>query len=376
MGQNLPPRPLGLYLHIPFCLRKCDYCSFFSQDYSRAALSRYLEYLDMEIGLYRDFLSEELDTIYFGGGTPSLLSAEEIFMLCSRFKLKENAEITLEINPLQITSSYLKELVSTPVNRLSIGVQSLDNNDLAYLGRRHRAQQIPEKISLLREFGYDNISLDLIYGLPGSSEQSGKENLARFLALGTEHLSCYLLTLDEDTPLGKKQKERATLPEDEILAAQYHAIREGLTDAGFEHYEISNFARSGFRSKHNLLYWNSDPWLALGASAAGWMPPRRYQNAASLKEYYKDIDAGVVFPNTEHSDERQNAADYAMMSLRLIEGMDSAEYKKRFGVDFMKEKCEAVKRLAALDLLEFDENHIRLSSKALFISNTVIGALL
>ncbi|MDZ4182482.1 MAG: radical SAM family heme chaperone HemW [Candidatus Cloacimonadaceae bacterium] len=376
MGQDLPPRPLGLYLHIPFCLSKCDYCSFFSLDYSRAALQTYLEHLHAEIDLYADVLGEELDTLYFGGGTPSLLSAKEIATLCERFRLADDAEITLEINPLQITSAYLRELSSTPVNRLSLGVQSLDDAELAFMGRRHKAGQIPDKVALLRAYGYRDISLDMIYGLPGSTLQSVQENIRRYIALEPEHLSCYLLTPDDDTPMGKRQKAEPSLPEDDALAEQYHAIRTGLIEAGYLHYEISNFARRNRRSRHNLLYWNSDPWLALGASAAGWMPPNRYQNAASLDEYYSDVLAGNRYPHAEPCDTRQNAADYAMMRLRLIEGIDLEEYRARFGEDFVEGRKEAVSRLIDLGLLEQSRSHIRLSAKALFISNAVIGELI
>lgn len=376
MGQDFPPRPLGLYLHIPFCLSKCDYCSFFSLDYSRAALQTYLEHLHAEIDLYADVLGEELDTLYFGGGTPSLLSAKAITALCERFRLADDAEITLEINPLQITSAYLRELSATRVNRLSLGVQSLDDAELAFLGRRHKAGQIPDQIALLRGYGYRDISLDLIYGLPGSSLQSVKDNLSRYIALQPEHISCYLLTLDDDTPMGKRQKAEPSLPEDDVLAEQYHAIRLGLIEAGYLQYEISNFAKRSHRSRHNLLYWNSDPWLALGASAAGWMPPNRYQNAASLEEYYRDVHAGNRYPHAEPCDARQNAADYAMMRLRLIEGIDLDEYRARFGEDFIEGRKEAVSSLIGLGLLEQGHNQLSLSAKALFISNAVIGELI
>lgn len=380
MEQDLPPRPLAVYLHIPFCLTRCGYCSFFSLPFGKDALQEYLRYLHLEIGLFLqlDPSFSQAETLYFGGGTPSLLSAEEINALCQRFQTVPEAEITLEINPLQITEDYLTKLNTTPVNRLSIGVQSLNDCDLAYLDRRHRSAQISEKIRLCRDFGYHNISLDLIYGLPGSSSASVRENLLNYLELRPEHISCYLLTLDEDSALVQKSGDLASLglPEDDILADEYYTIRQTLLDKGFEQYEISNFCRPGRASRHNLTYWNSEPWLALGASASGWLPPWRYTNPAALAAYYLQLDRGEVQPGAQNCSLEQQAADYLMMGLRLTEGISLAEYHRRFGSDLRLQKRAQLEKLLALDLLEMTPERLKLRPQAMFISNAVIGELL
>ncbi|MBW6514236.1 MAG: radical SAM family heme chaperone HemW [Candidatus Syntrophosphaera sp.] len=380
MEQDLPPGPLAVYLHIPFCLSRCGYCSFFSVPFSRGALSVYLRNLHHEIDLFteRDPSLLQAKTLYFGGGTPSLLGAEELNSLSARFQLVPGAEVTLEVNPLQITADYLRQLNETPVNRLSIGVQSLDDQELEYLGRRHRAAQIPDKIRLCREHGYPNISLDLIYGLPGSSVASLRRNLHQFITLEPEHLSCYLLTLEEDSPLGLKLSagETQPLPEDDVLAAQYDALRQELRDAGFEQYEISNFCRPGKASRHNLAYWKSEPYLGLGASASGWLPPWRYANPSSLEEYSRVLAEGEIMPQAEFCGPERTRADYLMMGLRLREGIDLNAYQERFGADLFAERRPQIDKLLALHMLESSPSRLWLSERALFVSNAVIGGLL
>lgn len=380
MEQDFPPGPLAVYLHIPFCLSRCGYCSFFSAPFSIRAKTGYLKLLHREIDLFCNAKPELAwaASIYFGGGTPSLLNPDEVNALCGRFQKAPEAEITLEINPLQITEQYLKQLRQTPVNRLSIGVQSLDDADLRYLERRHHSAQIPDKIKLCREFGYVNLSLDLIYGLPGSDQESLRRNLERFLALNPEHLSAYLLTLDEESALGRKLRrgEAPELPGEDNLADQYAVLRQTMLDAGYEHYEISNFCRPGRASCHNLAYWTGQPYLGLGASAAGFLPPRRYTNPASMEAYARQIMQGTFMPHAQICDAEQLRKDYLMMGLRLTDGIDLAEYRERFGCDLADEKNEEITRLSQLGLLELAGTRLRLSSAALFVSNTVIGELL
>lgn len=321
---------------------------------------------------------ENARTLYFGGGTPSLLGPEEINSLCARFRLAPEAEVTLEVNPLQLTPQFLSGLRHTPVNRLSIGVQSLNDAHLRLLDRRHRAAQIPDQVKLCRDNGFSNLSLDLIYGLPGQDEDALRADLEGFLRLEPDHLSSYLLTLDDDAPLARRIGEKAVAPqpEDSLQAEQYHLIRQTLLQAGFEHYEISNFARPGMASRHNLAYWRSEPWLGLGASAAGYLPPLRYTNPADLGIYQQNVDSGVVFPEAETPGPAQQKADYLMMGLRLLEGVDLADYAARFGTDLQSEKEAAIAKLLPLGMLELTETHLRLSPEALFVSTAVIGELL
>lgn len=371
---------VAVYLHIPFCLARCGYCSFFSRPFSRSALESYLGYLRREIGFWqrREPSSKQARTLYFGGGTPSLLSAGQINTLCEEFELTPDPEVTLEINPIQITDTYLRNLRETPVNRLSIGLQSMNDKDLAWLGRRHRAARIPDLIRLCRDHGIANLSLDLIYGLPGSDAEGVRRNLDLYLAMGPDHISAYLLTPDPDTPLGRALATGAEspLPDEENLAAQYHALRETLVGAGFEHYEISNFCRSGKASRHNLTYWKSRPWLALGASASGWLPPLRYSNPADLDQYFLNVDSRKLPDETEECALEQARADHIMMGLRLLEGLDLDELQSLYRYDLRAAKAAEIARLSASGLLALEGSRLRLTEEALFVSNAVIGELL
>ena len=369
MEQDLPPRALAVYLHIPFCLSRCGYCSFFSQPYSKSALDAYLRFLHREIDLFAvqdpDLLNAR--TIYFGGGTPSLLEAEDIIALCRRFRITSGAEITLEINPLQITEPHLEKLRQTPVNRLSIGLQSMDDSELALLDRRHRSGQIPPRIALCRSFGYNNISLDLIYGLPGSDVSGLKENLRRFVTLEPEHISAYLLTLRRTRNLpGRSEAVWCR------LCPMRMSRRRNMThcadsSGGYGHTR-SQFCRPGKASRHNLSYWKSEPYLGLGASASGWLPPFRYTDPADLDAYYKQLDAGKILPGAEKCSTEQQKADFLMMGLRLVAGVDRYEYQSRFGTDLYAEKQSRIDKLVSLGLLESDQNSLRLSPEAFFVS--------
>ncbi len=380
MEQDISSRQIAVYLHIPFCLTHCGYCTFFSVPYSKSSLELYLQYLHKEIDLFFQYHPDlaYAKSIYFGGGTPSLLRAEDIAELCARFNFAEEAEITLEINPLQITKNYLSALKNTPVNRLSIGIQSMDNEELNLLDRKHKAEQIKDKIELCRQFGFNNISLDLIYGLPCSSLNKLKDNLIQFLYLKPEHISCYLLTLDSDTPLAAKIKKGKVppLPEDSLLAEEYELICSELDRAGYEQYEISNFCLPGKQSKHNLCYWKSEPYLGLGASAAGFLPPYRYTNPSNLYDYYDHLDKGLIMPEAESCSSKQMIADFIMMGLRLTEGIDLNELKNHFNYDLEEDKGLQLEKLYSLGMIEKNGSYLSLSTKALFVSNTIIGELI
>ncbi|MFA6691836.1 MAG: radical SAM family heme chaperone HemW [Saccharofermentanales bacterium] len=369
MEPDLPPRPLGLYIHIPWCISRCAYCVFFSETFSRPAFDEYLLQLQREKNLYRDCIQRELSSVYFGGGTPSLLSAAQINTILEGLPLAVNAEISLEVNPLQVNEAFVNDLLLSPVNRISLGIQSLDDTELSWLTRKHKAADIPHKIQLLKEAGYTNISGDFMYGLPQSKVKDVQANLDRMLQLELTHLSCYLLEIHERGPLAGWISK---LPKDSTLAKQYDTICRMATEAGFQQYEISNFARPGYQSRHNLLYWKSDDYLAWGASAAGHFQGIRYMNPASLEEYYGCLTAGDLFPNADQGIHEE--MDYIMMRLRLREGLCFSEFKARFGHSFGRNKIVA--KLQALGMILVFEDGIRLSDKALFISNSVIGELL
>jgi len=341
--------------------------------FSKSAIAEYLVFLHKEKALYSDLLCTPLTSVYFGGGSPSLLSAEQINKLCQGLQLSSDTEITLEINPIQINPAFLAALKTTPVNRLSIGLQSMQDADLVWMDRRHHAEQMADKMKLCRDYGYDNISLDLIYGLPGSSIAALQLNLDAYLALNPEHISCYLLSLDEDCA---KHEDAANLPDEDLQFAQYELIRHTLVDSGWQHYEISNFAKAGKASKHNLCYWQSNNYLALGASAAGWITPIRYENDANLTEYYRKIDAKVLYPNKQICTAQRMMEDFLMMGMRLIEGIDINEFKHRFGKDIDSIYGERIQRLTKLAMLNIRDNRLSLTKAALFVSNSVIGELI
>ncbi len=373
MEQDFPASPLGLYIHIPFCLSRCGYCSFFTLPFRNSALNEYVDYIEKEKALYHSQLNRPIATIYFGGGTPSLLNAEQIMRILSGLNILPDAEITLEINPLQITEKYLQALKTTPVNRLSIGLQSMNKEELNWLDRHHKPEQIQEKIALCRQFGYQNISLDLIYGLPNATLQTLQKTVEKYLKLNPEHISCYLLTLDEDCKLAKKNN---SLPNEEMQAEQYEFLCNCLKQAGYIHYEISNFALPGFTAKHNLRYWHSDDYLSLGVSSTGWISPVRYQNPADLNLYYQSVDKGEAFPQKEELSGQRIVQDYLMMGLRLKEGIDLDCFQKHFKFKLTELYGEKISKLQKIGMLSLTEHNLALTEKALFVSNSVIGDLI
>ena len=317
------------------------------------------------------------DTLYFGGGSPSLLPAAQISELCGFFDYPDTAEISLEINPIQITPAFLAELKKSPVNRLSLGLQSRLDRELNFLERKHKDKDTPARIKLLRDYGYSNISLDLIYGLPGSNLEDLERNLDGYLELQPEHISTYLLSLDESSlwqRFGSTKASAVQEVEEDYLADSYALIRRMLTEAGYLHYEISNFARVGYESRHNLHYWHSDDYLGLGASAGGFLEGVRYNNPANLEEYARNLDAGELRPDRELADNLK--MDYIIMGLRTAKGLDRRKSIQALGIDLWQEKAEALARLEALGLIIRDEEHFALHPDAYFISNAVIGELI
>ena len=373
MEQDFQASKLGLYVHIPFCLTKCGYCSFFTLPYRQSSLNEYVGYIEKEKALYRYQLKRPLASIYFGGGTPSLLSAEQIMAILKGLNILPDAEITLEINPLQITEQYLKALKTTPVNRLSIGLQGMNNSELAWLNRHHKMEQIIDQIALCRKEKFANISLDLIYGLPNSSVQTLQKTVDAYLKLQPEHISCYLLTLDEDCPLADETNK---LPNEDILVEQYEFLCRHLKQAGYIHYEISNFAMPGWESKHNLRYWESEDYLALGVSASGWILPIRYQNPVDINAYYENVENRVIFPQKEELSNQRIIQDYLMMKLRLGKGVNLQEFNERFQIQLMELYGEQINKLIKMGMLTRQGGNLALTEQALFVSNRVIGELI
>jgi oxygen-independent coproporphyrinogen III oxidase len=359
----------GVYIHVPFCLTKCGYCNFFSLPFSQTSLNNYCSVLLKEIEQFKLKFELEPKTVYFGGGTPSLLSAGQIKAILDLLEPVEGAEITLEANPVQVTAAWVKALATTRVNRLSLGVQSLSEANLQALGRKHTAASVPERMRLLREAGFDNISLDLLYGLPHFSEQTFEAELEQYLALEPDHLSTYLLSIEETMPFCHW---KGMLPDDKSCAAQYETICQTLDRAGWEHYEISNFTRPGQASRHNLTYWLDEPFAGLGAGASGFLHKQRYKRPEDLQLWQFSVERGDLLHAKEDETRAQQKADFIIMQLRLTRGLDLAAYKDIFGSDFVEDWHDVIAKFIASGHLERHNSFIRLTPQAWFVSNSVL----
>ncbi len=374
-----------VYIHVPFCLRKCSYCSFFSVNFSQEASSRFVKYLIKEINLFKQKYNIKPKTIYFGGGTPSLLTAAQINLIISQFDITETEEITLECNPVNITNEFAKELTLTQINRISLGAQSFLDKELKVLGRLHKADEIRNAYKLLRAYRYNNISLDLIYGLPNQTKEDVEFSLDEIIKLEPEHISTYCLSLEKDVPLFSKIDQ---IPADEKVAEFYYLIRNKLISAEFEHYEISNFAKSGFESNHNLCYWNDKYYLGFGPSASGYLdfnsktvchPERsrrrdhliRYNNSVNFEIYHKMLDEKKIMIDKIILNNDDHEKEYIFLGLRKAAGLNLEEFENKFKTDFTKKYDKVLHKFN--NLLEINERTIKLKSEAYFISNEIFS---
>lgn len=317
----------GLYLHIPFCQSKCAYCTFYSTtDLSLVPL--WLEALKKEIDFYQGHF-QPFDSLYLGGGTPSRLSDRELTFLLdlirSRFVFETGSEITIEANPDDLTLKKIKRFRDSGINRISLGVQSFNDQELMLLGRPHKAQEAEEALSRIRDAGFHNLGIDLIYGLPGQNREGWLGTLDRALSFQPEHLSCYQLSVEKGTRLwGKKKKGQIALPDESEEELFFLATSQALTERGYIHYEISNFAReTPFFSRHNQKYWRRSPSLGLGPSAHSFLGNRRWWNVSSLKEYCRALEEGKPpLGGEETLSEEQVHLERISLGLRTIEGVD------------------------------------------------------
>ena len=326
----------GIYLHIPFCKKACHYCNFhFStslrqkNDFTGALLK--------EMVLQQNYLrGEAINTIYLGGGTPSLLEQEDLEMILGRlrglFSIHPEAEYTLEANPDDISPAKLAAWRQAGINRLSIGIQSFFEEDLQWMNRAHNAQQAEACIRLAQEAGFHNLTIDLIYGTPGLTDARWQENVQKALALNVPHLSCYALTVEPGTALQKMIDQHKKEPvEEEKQARHFTGLMQWMQEAGYEHYEISNFAKPGFRSRHNTAYWQGTPYLGLGPSAHSFNGAARQWNIANNALYIQSLQNGAVPFEAEELNAAQRLNEYIMISLRTAEGIDLNRLEREFG---------------------------------------------
>jgi len=360
-------------------LRKCNYCSFYSIEYSNSLKEKYLKFLFQEINHYKQKFEIKPTTIYFGGGTPSLLSVEEINRISSKFEISNGCEITLEANPINISRKFAHELFDTPIKRISLGVQSFLDRELKLLGRLHDADKIHSSFNILRKSGFKNLSLDLIYGLPYQKKEDVEFSLEKMIELEPEHVSTYCLSLEKKVPLYQKKSE---IPGDETVSSFYFSIREKLLSAGFEQYEISNFAKPGFASQHNLSYWNDETYLGFGPAAAGYLkychPERsrrifRYTNPADLKKYFDTIKTSQILGNLLSLDKDEHEKEFIFLSLRKTKGMNLKHFRTKFGVDFIQKYEKIIAKYLKIKYLGIAGDFIRLTPQAYFVSNEIFA---
>jgi len=331
----------GIYIHIPFCRRKCHYCNFFSLA-SLKYKDRFLNALNEELFIRKNYLDDTpVNSVYIGGGTPSLLKASEIQDILEElrkyFSLSDDCEITLEANPDDINTDILKEYRSVGINRLSIGIQSFFDDDLSYLNRIHSGKDAEESILLAREAGFSNLSLDLIYGIPTLTEEKWRKNLEKAFSLDVPHISAYSLTVEPKTALDQLiRQKKLTGPEEENMLGHFRILLQMMKEKGFEHYEISNFCKNGFYSRHNSMYWNGGSYLGLGPSAHSYNGTSRQWNISSLVQYIDQISRQDIFFESEELTPGQKYNEYVMVSLRTMWGCDSRKILNDFGEEAEK----------------------------------------
>lgn len=407
-------KPKGLYIHIPFCVQRCSYCDFLTfADVGEKEIADYVDGVVRQLSAVgSDFAARidssqgngeagafanrngtaqagnlAVDTVYLGGGSPSFIDGSHIVKIMeavkNHFDVEENAEITIEANPESISQSKLDRYRQAGINRLSIGVQSTDNRLLKMLGRAHSREMFLEKYEMGRKAGFDNISLDLIFALPGQTLSIWKKSLKEVIGLEPEHISFYALQVEEGTGLKDLIENGELSPVDEETdRVMYHRALDLFKENGYLHYEISNAAKPGYHSRHNLKYWSMDEYIGIGLGAHSYYGGRRYENVNDLKTYIEaglagKTEAPAVTPedfwtwkhkNTE-ADER---AEYMFTGLRKVEGISSEDFEKRFGLGPEFVFKEAIEKNVKAGLLQFEKNHIKLTGRGMDLFNQVL----
>ncbi len=364
----------SIYVHLPFCPYICPYCDFAKWPYRRSSAERYLSGLRAEIVSAPAILAS---TLYFGGGTPNTIAPDALVALIEalreRFGLPADAEITLEANPDPGLCEALPEYRRAGVNRLSIGVQSLDPAELVTLGRQHTPQDVETVVRRARAAGFENLSLDLMFAIPGQTLASWKRSVNSALALEPQHISTYGLTIEPSTPYEEWQKRQPeAFAGNDLEAEQYRYAIDRLVQAGFQHYEVSNFARPGFRCRHNQNYWLNGEYLGLGVGAASYLDGTRSVHTRDLEEYVRAALSGSPVPgSSEHLIGAAQVGEAAMLALRTDEGVDLSHFRERYGVDFLSSYQRSIRDLEGAGMLEITPTHVRLTATGRFVANDV-----
>lgn len=371
-------KKIGIYIHIPFCKKKCKYCDFTSFDNCNEYIEEYMNALMKSIK-YSKYESLTVDTIYFGGGTPSIVEpkyiVETLNIIKSKFNVEESAEITIEVNPGTVTLEKLKNYFDAGINRLSIGLQSTYNSLLYNIGRIHTYEQFEECFDLARQVGFKNINVDLMLALPEQTLERLEKSVKKIIDLNPEHISLYSLILEEGTPL-KEEVERGiqVLPSEETERKMYHITKKILEENGYKHYEISNFTKENFESKHNLNCWNQEEYLGFGLASHSYFDEKRFSNVENLQEYLKNIkennfEKNIIINEIQTSETKMK--EYMMLGFRKLDGISISKFEQKFGIHPLFYFRFELSKLEDDLLIEVDLDDIRITKRGLDFANKI-----
>ena len=366
-------KPTSAYVHIPFCTQICYYCDFSKVFIKNQPVDSYLEHLLEE---FRSYDIQKLSTLYIGGGTPTALSAPQLEVLLNgltkNLDLSALEELTIEANPGDLDADKIAVLKNSAVNRVSLGVQTFDDKMLKKIGRSHLEKDIYENIDRLKLAGFDNISIDLIYALPGQTMEQVKDNVAKAIGLDIPHMSLYSLILENHTVfMNRMRRGKLPLPKEELEAEMFEYIIAELERAGFEHYEISNFSKSGFESRHNLMYWDNAEYYGIGAGASGYVNGVRYKNHGPIRHYLNAAEEGNARITEEHLSQKEQMEEEMFLGLRKKSGVSMARFKEKFGRSFDGLYGEIVRDLVQQGLMQIEGDRVRMTKRGLFLGDTV-----
>lgn len=369
-------KEMGIYVHIPFCKKKCDYCDFISFSNKNSKMQEYIEAVLKEIELQK--IKKQITTIYIGGGTPSYIDSKYIKEILSEICKKnvaDNAEITIEVNPGTVTLEKLKDYKMVGINRLSIGLQTTNDELLKQIGRIHNTEHFLETYKMAREVGFKNINVDLMLGLPNQRIKDLKDSLEKIIQLQPEHISVYSLIVEERTPIANKiESGELELPEEELERNMYWYVKNTLELNGYKHYEISNFAKKGFESKHNMNCWNQEEYIGIGIAAHSYRDITRYSNTENMSEYIKNVQSNKLERNRiihEIQKEDDTKRECMLLGLRKIEGISIKKFKEKFGDNPIYLYRNELKKLSDENLINIEEDNIRLTNKGIDLANLV-----
>ena len=375
-------KELGIYIHIPFCKQKCNYCDFISYTNKCDKIENYIDCLEKEINNF-DFSKYNVTTIYIGGGTPSFIESKYIKQLMNIIykkievekKIRNDIEITIEVNPGTITRKKLQDYKDVGINRLSIGLQSVQDKLLKQLGRIHTYEEFLETYQLAKEIGFENINVDLMLGLPNQTIEDLKESMNKVIELNPNHISIYSLIVEEETKICNQIKNNELqMPDEELERNMYWYVKNTLELKGYSHYEISNFSKKGKESKHNINCWNQEEYIGFGVAAHSYIKNVRFSNTNNLEEYIKNINSGK-FENNKNIEEEQTIEDkekeFMMLGFRKINGVDISKFKEKFVNNPIFLYKDKLNKLVEEGLIEIDLNSIKLTNKGIDLANLV-----